>query len=110
MKPLTPEEQFQMQLDVGNLKATVETMQEQLLTLGNVLSKTTDGLLAVNTTVTAHHGLMKAMVEKIQSDSKEHLEMAELLEDLHAILKTSLHNGHHDLVERVKSIVERKQK
>jgi len=108
MKPLTPEEQFQIQLDVENIKVIVKELREQVLALSNALLKTNEGLIAVNTTVTAHHGLMKAMVEKIQSDAKENIEMSELLEDIHAILKTALHNGHHDLIERVKNIVERK--
>jgi len=108
MKPLTPEEQFQMQLDVNNMKVQLTDLQSQILAINDAVVMNQKALLVSNETITAHHGLMKAMVEKIQSDAKENIEMSELLEDLNAILKTALHNGHHDLIERVKSVVERK--
>jgi hypothetical protein len=34
-------------------------------------------------------------------------EMYEVLEDLDAILGTALHNGHHDLIERVKKVLKK---
>jgi len=34
-----------------------------------------------------------------------HVKMRDLLEDLDEILSTALHNGHHDLIERVKEIL-----
>jgi hypothetical protein len=46
------------------------------------------------------------------SNDKDYLVLAakynkaiELLEDLNEILPTALHNGHHDLIERVKEIL-----
>lgn len=67
MKPLTPEEQFQMQLDVENLKVMVNELREQVLALSNSLHTTNTGLLAVNETVTAHHTLLKDIVGKLVS-------------------------------------------
>ena len=34
-------------------------------------------------------------------------EMFELLEDLDAVLSTALHNGHHDLIQRVKDLLKK---
>lgn len=34
-------------------------------------------------------------------------EMFEVLEDLDQILGTALHNGHHDLIERVKTVLKK---
>lgn len=37
-------------------------------------------------------------------------EMTELLIDLDAVLKTAMHNGHHDLITRVSETVEETRK
>jgi len=34
-------------------------------------------------------------------------EMLEVLEDLDVIIGTALHNGHHDLIARVKAVIKR---
>jgi hypothetical protein len=44
--------------------------------------------------------------ERLEELLEMTLKAADLLEDLNQILKTALHNGHHDLIERVKDFCE----
>jgi hypothetical protein len=66
MKPLTPEEQLQMQLEVQSSKIIITDLQEQVLALSNALTNIQIGILSINTAVEAHHELLKEIVEKIK--------------------------------------------
>lgn len=55
--------------------------------------------------VNRFHGTPTEMDSLVASNT----EMYEILSDLNVILKTALHNGHHDLIERVRAVVEKKE-
>ena len=65
MKPLTPEEQLQMQLDVERLKEQIKDMNMQLEVLHKITDMLEKYMISNNSTVTSHHELIKTVAEKL---------------------------------------------
>lgn len=64
MKPLTPEEQFQMQLDVQSLKAENESMKKEIDGLVSVMKDHYVMIEIMNKTILSHHGLLIELGKK----------------------------------------------
>jgi hypothetical protein len=69
LKPLTPGEQFQLQLDVQNLKVACEEMKKEVEVLSGIYQQLRNGILSISTSVESHHELLKIVVEKINGSN-----------------------------------------
>jgi len=66
MKPLTNDEQLQLQLDIQHLKVEVEQLKKDIWILSDLVNAKHELLMATNNTIKAHHELLETIVDKIK--------------------------------------------
>lgn len=67
MKPLTPEEQIQMQLDVSAMKSKIEDLKAQIEGLSHYNAQLEKSIFSTNDVIKSHHELLAVIADKVKS-------------------------------------------